>query len=197
MIGVDWVRPVKIGVASDVSRRLDRLQAGNHLQLTTLWQSELLDDPFAVESMLHNAYEPHRIRGEWFSIPDFSSDAIVAAVAGARAAARLFPEPDAESRAAVSACLFLLGVCLRQGMGIEEAIGSVAASSGLGRSTVWALRYRPPTQIMIMPYARIVADLWRVLGRPEFDHMGIPRPEDVTAAVSAAEAAIRTAQGRT
>jgi hypothetical protein len=180
-VGWAWGEPVKIGVAANVARRLERLQSGNHVTLSVLWQSALLDDPFAIEAQLHNAYRAHNVRGEWFHVPDLNAEALSAAVEGAHVAVRMLPEPDEASKAAASACAFLLDRLRREGLPIEDAIGSLASSSGLGRSTIWALRYRPPSQIMITPYASIVAELWRVMGQPPFDSGTIPPAEDVLA----------------
>jgi hypothetical protein len=179
-IGTEWNAPVKIGVAVNIARRLESLQSGNHVTLSLLWQSGLLDDPFAVEAQLHNAFRPHLVRGEWFHVPGLSSDVLSAAVEGAHTAIRMFPTPDEPSKAASDACAFLLKRLCREGLSNEDAIGSLANSSGLGRSTIWALRYRPPTQITMGPYIAITAELWRVTGNTAFGS-DPPAADDVMA----------------
>lgn len=55
----------KIGIASDVGRRLAELQTGNPclLSIESCWQ---FDNAQAVETVLHQKYGKDRIRGEWF-----------------------------------------------------------------------------------------------------------------------------------
>lgn len=55
----------KIGIASDVGRRLAELQTGNPclLSIESCWQ---FDNAQAVETVLHQKYGNERVRGEWF-----------------------------------------------------------------------------------------------------------------------------------
>lgn len=192
-VGVDWTGPIKIGVAVDTVRRLERLQSGNHLTLQLLWQSDLLEDPFSTEAQLHQAFAEHRVRGEWFQIPDISGERLAETVAAARKVPRR-REPDEPTAAAVKACRFLLDKLVHeQRLSLEDAIGRLASASGVGRSTIWSLRYRPPKEITTAPYANIVAELWRATGRPPFGIETMPLPEDVQAALRGEPVAARSA----
>jgi Meiotically up-regulated gene 113 len=57
--------PVKIGRTSNVERRLKQHQVSNvgNLRIAGF----LTDVPVTYEQELHKQFEPHRIRGEWFS----------------------------------------------------------------------------------------------------------------------------------
>jgi len=61
--------PIKIGVASNVERRLDALQTGNHLTLyiiaTIKYSSRA--EAYEKERKFHNLFKHKRLRGEWFS----------------------------------------------------------------------------------------------------------------------------------
>jgi len=57
----------KIGVATDPIIRLKALQTGNKNTLT-LEFSELKNEPYKIENMLHRQLQEHHIGGEWFSI---------------------------------------------------------------------------------------------------------------------------------
>lgn len=59
---------VKIGVATDLPRRLESLQVGNPAELLFLGLIESPKrDAFALESRIHATFAPLRRRGEWFS----------------------------------------------------------------------------------------------------------------------------------
>lgn len=57
-------RHVKIGHATSPSQRLDRVQCGNPLPLTTLC---LIPGSRRTETRLHHAFAPLRQRGEWYA----------------------------------------------------------------------------------------------------------------------------------
>lgn len=60
--------PVKIGVASNIERRLATLQTGNHRELLLLAaiKCETKHDAYRLESMFHRMLKRHKMRGEWF-----------------------------------------------------------------------------------------------------------------------------------
>lgn len=58
--------PIKIGIASDVNKRLGSLQTGHHEQLHLLAHIEAYE---RFEAMLHKRFKRGLIRGEWFK-PD-------------------------------------------------------------------------------------------------------------------------------
>lgn len=61
---------VKIGITSNVDTRLKELQTGNHEQLSVLYKLEVANRTIAtaIESLLHDRYARHALRGEWFSV---------------------------------------------------------------------------------------------------------------------------------
>jgi hypothetical protein len=185
VIGTDWRSPLKIGVARNPAHRVERLQVASPLALRVLWQSDDLPDPFAVETAMHSLYDEHRVRGEWFAIPGIDPDLFAAAVAGAAIAARR-PRPQEDtSKAAAAAVAFLITRELRRGLSTQDAIGAVADHCGLGRSAIWALRYRTPVDIYVSAYVRIASVLWKSLGRPQFAIEELPTPKDIEAALIA------------
>jgi hypothetical protein len=58
---------VKIGVSSEVRRRLSQLQTGSPTDLELMGWLKSRDD-YGLESRLHREYGAYKIRGEWFSI---------------------------------------------------------------------------------------------------------------------------------
>jgi hypothetical protein len=212
-VGADWTGPVKIGVASDVARRLERLQSGNHVLLSALWTSHGLSDPFAVEAALHREFDKYRIRGEWFSIPGLSAAMLEEAVERLKADAvsrRHAPKADT-SFATILAVRTLIDCAKREGLSTEDAIGKVASDADVGRSLVWALCYRPPADVWTSDYARIAAATFKAAGKPGFtvDEIpssitlrlvvlqlrharGLPEIENRAALISEAEASLGT-----
>ena len=61
---------VKIGEAQNPTNRLSSLQIGSPYRLSLFTVIEIGGDSPAVESTLHEIYRRHRIRGEWFDLPD-------------------------------------------------------------------------------------------------------------------------------
>jgi len=60
--------PIKIGVASNVDRRLDTLQTGNHMELFLVAKIKCQSKThaYSIENALHKKFKGKRIRGEWF-----------------------------------------------------------------------------------------------------------------------------------
>lgn len=59
--------PIKIGVATDLSKRLAALQTGSPAELRLLGT---MTGDMADERALHVRFRDHRLRGEWFSPAD-------------------------------------------------------------------------------------------------------------------------------
>lgn len=58
----------KIGVANDVSKRIQDMQTGNARKLYAVYFGVTAVNPYTVEGVLHSRYEDCRIRGEWFDL---------------------------------------------------------------------------------------------------------------------------------
>ena len=60
--------PIKIGVASNVNRRLVELQVANYkeLQILTTIPCQTMAGALSMEKYLHDMLSSKRIRGEWF-----------------------------------------------------------------------------------------------------------------------------------
>ena len=60
---------VKIGVASDVGKRLAELQVGNHCRLDLIaeYPAKSMAHAYAIENEAHRTFRRNHIRGEWFS----------------------------------------------------------------------------------------------------------------------------------
>lgn len=59
--------PVKIGVTSNIMKRMDALQVGHHEQLILLGS---VAGGYEVEKHWHTRWSAHHIRGEWFKPDD-------------------------------------------------------------------------------------------------------------------------------
>lgn len=60
---------VKLGMSSDVNKRIKALQTSSPSELVLLWKYYIANTPseaIKVEKMLHRACKEFRIRGEWF-----------------------------------------------------------------------------------------------------------------------------------
>lgn len=60
---------LKIGIASDVERRLAELQTGNHIRLEIVAKTAVRSRKHAehIERLMHKVLGPFRVRGEWFT----------------------------------------------------------------------------------------------------------------------------------
>lgn len=61
---------IKLGVASDVQKRLRQLQTGNPEKLEVAWivPAKNTAQAGAIETLLHDFFSSHRKSGEWFNI---------------------------------------------------------------------------------------------------------------------------------
>jgi hypothetical protein len=203
VIGTDWQSPVKIGVATSVVRRLERLQSGNHITLSALWQSTALEDAFAVEAALHERFAEYRIRGEWFQIPGLEAKTMRDAVESYAATAksrRHAPKEDTCAAAIAAAKLLVDRRRRLDRLSTEDAIGWVASMAQIGRCTIWALLYRPPSDVMASTYINLALLVYREAGRPDFAISDTPEPAVLKLVIGALqggahlEAAIREAE---
>lgn len=67
--GHDKKPPVKVGVASNIDKRLKSLQTGNPYELKLLCSIECKNtkEAYNLECFIHSELKSRRIRGEWFS----------------------------------------------------------------------------------------------------------------------------------
>ncbi len=68
IIGSVGHRLYKIGISTDVAKRLETLQTGSAYPLTVIEACEC-EDPRSVEKELHKICAQFRMRGEWFQMP--------------------------------------------------------------------------------------------------------------------------------
>jgi len=59
---------IKIGVSNDIERRIVTLQNAGGCRMELSWHSELLNNAYFIEGMLHNEFKEFRYIGEWFHI---------------------------------------------------------------------------------------------------------------------------------
>lgn len=67
--GSDKKPPIKVGVASNIEKRLKSLQTGNPYKLELLCFIECSNskEAYNLESFIHYELKNRRIRGEWFA----------------------------------------------------------------------------------------------------------------------------------
>lgn len=68
-VKVSKAAPVKVGVTSNLKRRMKAMQTGNPRELTcrVLLGPMSRADAFEYEQQLHGTFKRMRLRGEWFS----------------------------------------------------------------------------------------------------------------------------------
>lgn len=205
-IGADWTSPFKIGVAENIGKRFDTLQAANHVALSVLWNSSEYDDPYAIEAALHELFKEYRVRGEWFAIPgagaEMMTDAILRVSAGA--SSRRHGPKTTECMLIVECLRLLLARRQRLGlMSIQDAIGAIAVETELGRSAIWSLIYRPPHDLTVGRYYAIANLVAREAGKVPFAEvpsailLRLVLEQLKAMQPDVAEAALGEAQGRT
>ena len=194
-IGQGFEQPVKIGVASDVARRLTTIQAGNPADLRVLWSVEH-PEPFALEAHLHRTFAAAKVRGEWFKLDDVH--ALIAAVAEFEAAVRVRRAVDAETQACVLAVGWMVdNRASRLGGSVEQAIVDLVKDHKLKKQLLWSFRYRPPVRAYIDQYIPIARALWAEAGLPAFDwKTELPHANEIIALVDIMKAkALTTSTG--
>lgn len=68
---------IKIGIASDVERRIVDLQVGNPHRIELIHAAQILkQDALAIESKIHHVFRKTRLTGEWFQANQYMLDFI-------------------------------------------------------------------------------------------------------------------------
>jgi len=183
VIGQDWSSPVKIGVASNVAKRLERLQSGNPITLAVLWTSELHHDAYGLERHLHLHFADHAVRGEWFNIPDLNAETLSSV---AEIFANVAREGQLQKPTAVAACKaarVLVDLSVRKnGITVEAAIDLLASDAGMEPASVWGLLYKYPKDVWADVYVTMGTLLWAEAGMPSFRSGGkTPDPSEIIA----------------
>lgn len=58
----------KIGIATDVEKRIQQLQTGSAFLIELCKQYESTKYPFKIEKYLHNYFSDKKVMNEWFSL---------------------------------------------------------------------------------------------------------------------------------
>lgn len=66
----------KIGVTSNVNRRLKQLQTGNGFKITEVVSYEFFSMAYCIESCLHSKFKWYNTLGEWFNLSEFELGAL-------------------------------------------------------------------------------------------------------------------------
>lgn len=182
VIGQGFDHPVKIGVASDITRRLAALQSGNPDELRVMWSIEH-PEPFALEAHLHRTFDATRVRGEWFLVPGLES--ILAAIAGFSGTAVPRQSAGPSSACAAAARWMIDAESRRTGALKPSAVKSlVERHSGLTAGLLWAFSYRPPQSVDTEQYFWLVTALWAEARLEPFGPLSnAPYPAEVLACV--------------
>ena len=61
----------KVGVTSNVSKRIKQLQTGNGFKIKEVVSYEFFDMAYYIENKLHNKFKECNMLGEWFSLSEF------------------------------------------------------------------------------------------------------------------------------
>ena len=64
--------PYKIGIThgTSVQDRLKGIQVSHWVELSVIYESDVMDNVRVIESKLHDLYKTRKVRGEWFRIKD-------------------------------------------------------------------------------------------------------------------------------
>jgi hypothetical protein len=74
--------PYKIGISSGttITKRIAAIQTSHWIDLTIIYESDILDHVRRVEANIHSQYRRKRIRGEWYRITTEDIQDIIAQV---------------------------------------------------------------------------------------------------------------------
>lgn len=100
MIKAEGTPAVKIGVTTDLRKRLKDLQTGSPIPLTLLWKTP---GTRGLEAEVHTFLDPYRTHGEWFDFGSVDPVALVAAVVGVHPVIQGAPVEE-ETPTAVATC---------------------------------------------------------------------------------------------
>lgn len=79
LVEKDTSRPIKIGIAEDIDKRLQALQTGNHRELAVLHQYLFHTRRGArrAEELSHAHFASALLRGEWFDVEAADADRFI------------------------------------------------------------------------------------------------------------------------
>jgi DNA-binding CsgD family transcriptional regulator len=150
----DGTGPIKIGMSSQVERRIKQLEIDHKVKLTVLAQAE---GGFRDELRMHHMLADHRLEGEWFA-----PSAAVLSVIDQITRDGALPPPTEQDRDAIIERRYLGGETLQQiadDLGLtRERVRQLLRSNG-----VPSLGHRPPHKRAAAPisdFEREVADLY-------------------------------------
>ena len=86
--------PYKIGISSGttVDKRLTSLQTSHWIDLTILYESNILDHVSKIEALIHSQYSDKKIRGEWYKITKKDIQSIITQIE--RACSEYYTNPQ-------------------------------------------------------------------------------------------------------
>lgn len=161
-----WDGPVKIGVASDVSARLE---AFRHKLPFEPWLLFSLphDDAFDLEAHVHRALSAHRLNGEWFDGSAFGQAGLEVVIASYGGRAKTRGEPD-EYSVQVSEWVraLIADYRSRTGDSSDAALDAIADTYGLRRTFIWSQLYRPAVRVYAADYFATKAAFDRLPNEP-------------------------------
>lgn len=150
--GETWDGPVKIGVASDVSARLEAFRFKLPFEPMLLFTMPH-EDAFAVEAHVHRALAEHRLNGEWFDASAFGEAGLRAAIAGFQGRAKKRGQADEYSMQVGAWVRALVADAQRRtGAGTDDALTVLADETGLRRTFLWSQLYRPAVRVFASDY---------------------------------------------
>ena len=156
--------PIKIGYSTDPKRRIASIDSANHSDLEVIG---IVRGTEELEAQIHADLSRYRKCGEWFEptsgLLEYIQNILgeLGSVDLSQTRRRLkIPKHEEEARdAAVHAATEMILMEWRNGVTTEKAISLVAKRTGLPKSEVWALRYRPPTRVTAGVYLAL-AKAW-------------------------------------
>lgn len=183
VIGTVWGEPVKIGVAQSIASRISTLQAGNAKTLLVFWESNECDDVYAVEAHLHRHFAPLHVRGEWFSIPALQEIVDAFNEFGGRQSRTKSAQTRESVACAKAVSAMIERMVLRERTTTETAIKLLSERHGIKSTTVWALKYRAPSDMFVSDYEAIAKAIWGECGRDFGQRVFLPSADEILEAV--------------
>lgn len=69
---------IKIGISKDPKRRIENLNVGNPYKLELVFTKETVGEHYQDETALHAKFKDNRLCGEWFYLPNFNTNDLLA-----------------------------------------------------------------------------------------------------------------------
>ncbi|WP_432029851.1 GIY-YIG nuclease family protein [Streptomyces sp. 1222.5] len=113
LVGAEGLDLVKIGTTTDVDRRVRAMQTGLPLTLSVLWTCQ---GGRPLEKALHQEFQEHNRRGEWFDLTSIGDPVAVVSEAARRLAPALglpIPPPRTSPEATQAPVTILVPGCVR------------------------------------------------------------------------------------